>query len=139
LSRFKKVLGHAQTTLSELRTIIVEIEVILNDRPLTYVSTDINDKKALTPSHLLMMDVVSLHCLTRVLMMKRATIQTMEPRWKQVKTMGIVSQMDNGPCLFIFSTHMLYNSVYFFAAGMLYLLNLMSRKVAGRRVKETRI
>jgi hypothetical protein len=31
----------------------VEIEAILNDQPLTYVSTDINDKEALTPSHLL--------------------------------------------------------------------------------------
>ena len=49
----KKVLGRAQVTLSELQTIIVEIEAILNDRPLTYVSADIDDQEALTPSHLL--------------------------------------------------------------------------------------
>ena len=49
----KKVLGRAQITLPELQTIIVEIEAILNDRPLTYVSTDIDDEEALTPSHLL--------------------------------------------------------------------------------------
>ena len=49
----KKVLGRAQVTLSELQTIIVEIEAILNDRPLTYVSADIDDEEALTPSHLL--------------------------------------------------------------------------------------
>jgi hypothetical protein len=50
---FKKVLGRAQVTLSDLQTIIVEIEAILNDRPLTYVSADIDDEEALTPSHLL--------------------------------------------------------------------------------------
>ena len=49
----KKVLGRALITLSDLQTIIVEIEGILNDRPLTYISADINDEEALTPSHLL--------------------------------------------------------------------------------------
>ncbi len=49
----KKVLGRAQVTLSDLQTIIVELEAILNDRPLTYVSADIDDEEALTPSHLL--------------------------------------------------------------------------------------
>ena len=39
----KKVLGRAFTTLNSLQTIIVEIEAILNDRPLTYVPTDAND------------------------------------------------------------------------------------------------
>ena len=49
----KKVLGRALITLSDLQTIIVEIEGILNDRPLTYISADIDDDEALTPSHLL--------------------------------------------------------------------------------------
>ena len=31
----------------------MEIEGILNDRPLTYMSADIDDEEALTPSHLL--------------------------------------------------------------------------------------
>ena len=52
----KKVLGRALITLSDLQTIIVEIEGILNDRPLTCIfaiSADIDDEEALTPSHLL--------------------------------------------------------------------------------------
>ena len=49
----KKVLGRAHVTLSSLQTIIVEIEAVLNDRPLTYVSSDIEDEEPLTPSHLL--------------------------------------------------------------------------------------
>ena len=39
----KKVLGRAFTTLNSLQIIIVEIEAILNDHPLTYVPTDSND------------------------------------------------------------------------------------------------
>ena len=35
-----------------MQTIIEEIEGILNDRPLTYIYTDIDDEEALTPSHL---------------------------------------------------------------------------------------
>ena len=36
-----------------LQTIVNEIKSILNDRSITYVSSDINDSEALTPSHLL--------------------------------------------------------------------------------------
>ena len=49
----KKVLGRAFTTLSSLQTIIVEIEAILNDRPLMYVPTDASDPDPITPAHLL--------------------------------------------------------------------------------------
>ena len=35
------------------KTIIVEIEAHLNNRPLTYVSSDLNEPEPLTPSHLL--------------------------------------------------------------------------------------
>ena len=49
----KKVLGRAFTTLNSLQTIIVEIEAILNDRPLTCVPTDISDPDPITPAHLL--------------------------------------------------------------------------------------
>lgn len=52
-STIKKVLGRASVNLSTLQTIIVEVEAVLNDRPLTYVSSDINDAEALTPAHLL--------------------------------------------------------------------------------------
>ena len=49
----KKVLGKTNITLDELQTITVEIEAVLNDRPLTYVSSEIDDAEPLTPSHLL--------------------------------------------------------------------------------------
>ena len=49
----RKVLGKSLINLNELRTIIVEIEGGLNDRPLTYVSNDVENLSALTPSHLL--------------------------------------------------------------------------------------
>ena len=49
----KKTLGRACITLLSLQTIIVEIEALLNDRPLTYVSDDISDLKLLTPAHIL--------------------------------------------------------------------------------------
>ena len=49
----KKVLGRAFTTLNSLQTLIVEIEGILNNRPLTTVPTDINDPDPITPAHLL--------------------------------------------------------------------------------------
>ena len=49
----KKVLGREFTTLNSLQTIIIEIEAILNERPLTYVPTDISDPDPITPAHLL--------------------------------------------------------------------------------------
>lgn len=49
----KKTLGRTFITLSSLQTIIVEIEAHLNNRPLTYVSSESNDPDPLTPSHIL--------------------------------------------------------------------------------------
>ena len=49
----KKVLGRVHISLLMLQTIIVEIEALLNDRPLTYVSSNIQDPEPLTPAHLL--------------------------------------------------------------------------------------
>ena len=39
-------------SLQQLEMIITEIEARLNDRPLTYVSSDISDPEPLTPAHL---------------------------------------------------------------------------------------
>ena len=36
-----------------LQTLIVEIEVVHNDRPLTHVSSGLSDPEPLTPSHLI--------------------------------------------------------------------------------------
>ena len=49
----KKTIGRVYVTLSSLQTLIVEIEAHLNNRPLTYVSSDLNEPEPLTPSHLL--------------------------------------------------------------------------------------
>jgi len=49
----RKVLGKALVILPVLQTVIVEIEAILNDRPLTYVSMELRDPEPLTSSHLL--------------------------------------------------------------------------------------
>ena len=48
----KKTLGKAFVTFEELQTILCEIEVAVNNRPLAYVSEDDLDK-ALTPFHLM--------------------------------------------------------------------------------------
>ncbi|XP_053390985.1 uncharacterized protein LOC128553823 [Mercenaria mercenaria] len=49
----KKVLGRAFISYESLRTIVTEIEGVMNDRPLTYVTTDAADPDPLTPAHLL--------------------------------------------------------------------------------------
>ena len=49
----KKILGRARISLTTLQTLVVEVEAVLNDRPLTYVSSDITDSEPLTLSHLL--------------------------------------------------------------------------------------
>lgn len=49
----KKILGNACVTMETLQTVIVEIEALLNDRPLTHVSSSIDDLEPLTPAHLL--------------------------------------------------------------------------------------
>ena len=49
----KKTLGRAFITLTVLQTTIVEVEAVLNDRPLTHLSSATGDLEPLTPSHLL--------------------------------------------------------------------------------------
>ena len=52
-STLKKTLGRTHATLESLQTIIVEVEALLNDHPLTYASSDIKDLNPINPSHLL--------------------------------------------------------------------------------------
>ena len=41
-------------TDQQLHTLLTEVERILNSRPLTHISDDINDFQALTPNHILL-------------------------------------------------------------------------------------
>ena len=52
-SALKYTLGRAFVILCSLQTLTVEIEVHLNNWPLTYVSSELNEPEPLTPSHLL--------------------------------------------------------------------------------------
>jgi hypothetical protein len=49
----KKILGKASVDLQTLQTVVTEVEAIINDRPLTYVSSSREDPEPLTPAHLL--------------------------------------------------------------------------------------
>jgi hypothetical protein len=49
----KRVLGRASITLTALQTLVTQIEAVINDRPITYVSCDVTDLEPLTPTHLL--------------------------------------------------------------------------------------
>ncbi|XP_075160828.1 uncharacterized protein LOC142233707 [Haematobia irritans] len=48
-----KNISQANITLEELQTVLVEVEAILNSRPLAARSDDPNDGEALTPAHML--------------------------------------------------------------------------------------
>ena len=50
--RLRKALGRAKLPHDELLTSLIEIEMVLNSRPLIYISADDLDEP-LTPSHLL--------------------------------------------------------------------------------------
>ncbi|GBN55088.1 hypothetical protein AVEN_10451-1, partial [Araneus ventricosus] len=50
---FKRTIGLYKVTLEEFNTIIIQIEGILNSRPLSPLSSDINEYEVLTPAHFL--------------------------------------------------------------------------------------
>ncbi|XP_065076502.1 uncharacterized protein LOC135700039 [Ochlerotatus camptorhynchus] len=52
-SHMRKVLGEASLNYEEMNTALVQIEGVLNSRPLTQLSEDPNDISALTPAHFL--------------------------------------------------------------------------------------
>ncbi len=51
-SALKRSLGRAKTIASELSTIITDVKLVMNDRPLTYISPDFKDREPITPSQI---------------------------------------------------------------------------------------
>ncbi|KRY30334.1 hypothetical protein T01_9093, partial [Trichinella spiralis] len=49
----KATLGQCLASPDELRTVLCEVEARVNDRPLTFVGSDIQEEMALTPAHFL--------------------------------------------------------------------------------------
>jgi len=58
-THLKRIIGNTHLTYEETYTYLVQIEAVLNSRPLCNLSNDPNDFNALTPSHFLIGD-----CLT---------------------------------------------------------------------------
>ena len=55
----RKIIGRASLTYDEINTVIVEVEFVLNSRPLTYVSAE-DQEEILTPSHSIGRNISSL-------------------------------------------------------------------------------
>jgi len=49
----KSAIGKAIIPVDDLITLLTEVESVVNDRPITYVTSDHNDLEPLTPSHFL--------------------------------------------------------------------------------------
>lgn len=47
----RKVLGKSFVDMETLNTFVAEVDMIMNDKSITYISPDINDPEPLTPSH----------------------------------------------------------------------------------------
>lgn len=52
-SAIRKVIGGACVSFAELSTLLIEVEAIMNSRPISYVYDDVNEGQAITPSILL--------------------------------------------------------------------------------------
>lgn len=48
-----RTIGQARLTYEELTTVLVDVEAVLNSRPIVALTEDANDEEALTPGHLL--------------------------------------------------------------------------------------
>ena len=93
---FKKVIGLASLKLDELQTLLVEVECIINSRPITYVYDDTDGVTyPLTPSHLLYGRTVTLQpndkhfeivstnqSLTKRAMYHRKLLDNFTKRWR---------------------------------------------------------
>ena len=110
----RKVLGRALVTVEELSTILVEIEASMNDRPLTYVTTELDDINAITPSLLIrgrnlkafhkpcsVEDVTDPTFATRQHLMERVEYitQLSSHLWKRWKHEYLVALRESHTCL----------------------------------------
>ncbi|GFS88495.1 integrase catalytic domain-containing protein [Trichonephila clavipes] len=50
----RKTVGRATLFRNELETLLIEIEGVLNSRPLTYIFSEFNEPEPLTPSHMIL-------------------------------------------------------------------------------------
>ncbi|KHJ91498.1 integrase core domain protein [Oesophagostomum dentatum] len=60
-----KTLGKSPTTYEELFTTLTEIEALLNSRPLTYITNDINEQQILRPIDFLQRDIQIIYPFTQ--------------------------------------------------------------------------
>ncbi|GFV64147.1 integrase catalytic domain-containing protein [Trichonephila clavipes] len=91
LKRFISRRGNSKFSYEELLTLITQIEAILNSRPLTPLSSDVDDLEVLTPAHFLIgrlitaiVETVSVVCESnRLNVWQRITksVQTIWKRW----------------------------------------------------------
>ncbi|GBN88245.1 hypothetical protein AVEN_233612-1 [Araneus ventricosus] len=49
----KRILGKSSFTYEELYTVLVEIQAVINSRPVTYLYSNVNEPDLLSPSHFL--------------------------------------------------------------------------------------
>ncbi|GBM07528.1 hypothetical protein AVEN_100726-1 [Araneus ventricosus] len=67
----RKTLGKSCLTVEQLLTVLIEIECMINSRPITYVGSDTEEPTALTPAHFLLgKRITSLPSVNDVILIK---------------------------------------------------------------------